>query len=102
MTTKQATGKGKLSHGQFFIKAIHTLRTPGYEGIHAVFSGFNTAFREYFPGDDVQEVGSQLAKQGIIRVVPCRKGVMIFDGSVPYDRATKSDKTNATLAKILS
>ena len=91
---------GRLTHGQFAIKAIKALRKDGYEGIHVVYSGFNQAFREYFPDADVREATATLSAQGIIRMTPCKGGAMMFDGSVPYTN-TREAKTNETLSRIL-
>jgi hypothetical protein len=97
--TQKATGNGRLTHQEFFLRAIKALRTPGYDGIHAVISGFNRAFREYYPQDDVIEIGAQLAAKGIVRIVPCKRGVMIFDGSSPAPERKSSP--NVTLGRIL-
>lgn len=42
----------KLSHEEFIKKAIVDLRQKGYKGIHTVYSGFNTAFKKYFDGEN--------------------------------------------------
>ena len=41
----------KLTHQEFVVKAIPTLRTEGFKGIHTVYSGFNNAFKAYFGAD---------------------------------------------------
>jgi len=69
---------GDLTPEQFVLKAIERLRVPPYKGIHAVFSGFNEAFREYFPLLDPVDVTTQLAKEGKIFIRPVRKGVMLY------------------------
>lgn len=57
---------------------------PPYKGIHCVFSGFNEAFREYFPLLDPVDVTNQLAKEGKIVIRPARKGVILYKaGDVP-------------------
>lgn len=78
-TGKGNKAKGKLSEEQFVLKAIETLRKGAYRGIHARFSGFNQAFRDYF-GEDSDPVGvtNKLAKAGKIVVNPCRGGVMLY------------------------
>ncbi|MGE4357315.1 MAG: hypothetical protein AB7E08_02020 [Candidatus Omnitrophota bacterium] len=70
--------ENKLSHEEFIRKAIVTLRRPEYRGIHSVYSGFNEAFRKYFPGDDPVKVTNQLAKEGKIVVRPVKGGVMLY------------------------
>lgn len=69
---------GELSPEEFVIKAIERLRTPPYKGIHSVFSGFNAAFREYFPLLDPVIVTQQLAEEGKIVIRPAKKGVLLY------------------------
>jgi hypothetical protein len=68
----------KLSHEEFVKKAILSLRKEGYKGIHTVYSGFNDAFRKYFPGDNPVEVTNQLAQEGKIVLRPVKGGVMMY------------------------
>jgi len=77
-----------LTPEQFVVRAIETLRDPTRsKGIHAVFSGFNRAFREYFPGLDPVEVTTQLAEGGKISIRIVRGGAMIYKaGEAPEDR----------------
>lgn len=64
---------------EFVIKFIERFRDPGKsKGVHTVFSGFNAAFREYFPGLDPVEVTNQLADEGKIVIRPVKRGVMIY------------------------
>lgn len=72
---------GDLSPEEFVLKAIERLRTPPYKGIHTVFSGFNEAFRHYFPLIDPVAFTNQLAKEGKIVIRPVRKGVMLYKAS---------------------
>jgi hypothetical protein len=69
---------GDLTPEEFVLKAIERLRTPPYKGIHTVWSGFNEAFREYFPLLDPVEFTNQLAKGGKIVIRPAKKGVLIY------------------------
>jgi len=68
----------KLSYEEFIRKAISTLRTPGYRGIHSVYSGFNEAFRKYYDGEDPVKVTNQLAKEGKLIIRPVKGGVMLY------------------------
>lgn len=68
----------KLSHEEFVKKAIESLRKEGYKGIHTVYSGFNTAFKKYFEGDNPVDVTNKLAKDGKIVIRPVRGGVMLY------------------------
>ena len=82
----------KLSHAEFVKKAITSLRKNGYKGIHAVYSGFNAAFKEYYPDDDVKTVTSKLKSDGIISITPAKHGVMLY---------LAGDVSNNTGKKIL-
>jgi len=93
------TDKRPLTPEHFVLRAIETLRDPERSrGIHTVFSGFNQAFREYFPGLDPVEVTNQLAEAGRIAIRPARRGVMIYKpGEAPGAPAVTD-----VLKKILS
>ena len=68
----------KLSHEEFIKKAIVSLRKEGYKGIHSVYSGFNTAFKKYFDGENPVEATTKLAKEGKIIIRPVKGGVMLY------------------------
>lgn len=75
---------GDLTPEEFVLKAIERLRVPPYKGIHSVFSGFNEAFREYYPLLDPVDFTTQLAKEGKIVIRPTKKGVILYKaGDVP-------------------
>lgn len=86
----------------FVLGCIHALRTPPYQGIHAVFSGFNDMFRVKFPELDARTETAKLAEAGIIRIVPVKRGVMLFDASEAKPTALKKPSRNvsALLAKL--
>ncbi len=67
----------KISHEEFVKKAIRSLRSGEYKGIHSVYSGFNDAFKKYFGADPVVTT-SRLAKDKIIAIRPVRGGVMMY------------------------
>lgn len=72
--------KKRLSPEEFTLLAIKRLSGPPHKAIHSVYSGFNTAFRTYFPGlDPVKEVNA-LAEKGIVSIRPVKGGVLIFAG----------------------
>lgn len=92
--------KGNLTPEQFVLRAIERLRKPPYKGIHSVFSGFNQAFRDYFPLLDPVEVTNQLAKDGKIVMRPAKKGVILYragDVESPMDTATTIKKIENNL-----
>jgi hypothetical protein len=68
--------KPKLTEEEFVRKAIKKLRGK-YKGIHTVYSGFNTAFKEYF-GTNPIDTTQRLASEGKINIRPVRGGVMIY------------------------
>jgi len=75
---KNIPSMGNLSPEEFVIKAIERLRIPPYKGIHSVYSGFNGAFRQYFPLLDPVDFTNQMAKEGKIVLRPIRGGVIIY------------------------
>jgi len=87
----------KLSHEEFIRKAIVSLRKDGYKGIHTVYSGFNEAFKKYFPGEDPVTVTNGLAKQGKLTVRPVRGGVMLY---LPEDSPSKGQTADEVLKKM--
>ena len=68
--------KPKLTEEEFIRKAVKKLRGK-YKGIHTVYSGFNTAFKEYF-GTNPVEATQRLASEGKINIRPVKGGVMIY------------------------
>lgn len=68
----------RLSHEEFVIRAMKTLRKGSYKGLHVVYSGFNDAFRQYFPGDNPVEAIDRLVAAGKIVKLPTRRGVRIY------------------------
>ncbi len=88
----------RMSHEEFVKKAIVTLRNPKYKGIHTVYSGFNEAFKKYFPGDDPIKVTNQLASENKINIRPVKGGVMIY---LPEDAPNIKTKGEDALDKIL-
>lgn len=64
---------------QFVRASVPLLRTSTeYKGIHTVYSGFNTHFKDLFPGCDVRLVTRALEKEQLIALVPTRGGVMLY------------------------
>ena len=68
----------KLSIEAFVFRAIEKLARPGCKGIHAVYSGFNSAFRDYFPGSDPRSEVAKLVADKKVEVRPVKGGVMIY------------------------
>jgi len=68
----------RLSYEEFVKKAIVSLRTEGYKGIHSVYSGFNSAFKKYFNGENPVEATNKLAQEGKIILRPVKGGVMLY------------------------
>jgi len=77
MAKSKSNGHGKLSEAEFVRKAITTLRTGNYKGIHTRFSGFNQAFREYY-GTDPVAATKRLVEEGVITQHFARGGAMIY------------------------
>jgi hypothetical protein len=87
----------KLGHEEFVKKAIVTLRKEGYKGIHTVFSGFNTAFKKYFDGENPVEVTNKLAQEGKVVIRPVKGGVMLY---LPEDAPASRDAADEALKKM--
>jgi len=87
----------KMSHEEFVKKAIVSLRKEGYRGIHSVYSGFNTAFKKYFDGENPVEATNKLAKEGKIVIRPVKGGVMLY---LPEDTPVVRDIGDEALKKM--
>ena len=87
----------KLNHEAFIRKAIVTLRKEGYKGIHTVYSGFNEAFKDYFPGDNPVDVTNALKAEGKLVIRPVRGGVMLY---LPEDAQSQNQTAKDTLKKM--
>ncbi|RJQ16653.1 MAG: hypothetical protein C4560_09275 [Nitrospiraceae bacterium] len=87
----------KLSQEEFVKKAIVSLRKEGYKGIHTVYSGFNTAFKKYFDGEDPIKVTTQLAAEGKIVIRPVKGGVMLY---LPEDAPQMKNAGEDALKKM--
>jgi len=87
----------KLSHEEFVKKAIVSLRKEGYKGIHTVYSGFNTAFKKYYDGEDPIKVTNLLASEGKIVIRPVKGGVMLY---LPEDAPAVKDAGEDALKKM--
>ncbi len=89
--------KGSLTPEEFVLRAIETLRDPARsKGIHTVFSGFNQAFREYFPDSDPVEATGRLAKEGKIAIRFVKGGALIYKAG----EAPPSTNARETLKKM--
>jgi len=90
----------KLSPLEFALRAIRKLRDPAKsKGIHVVYSGFNAAFREYFPELDPVATINALEEQGDLVKGFARGGPMLYlPGEMPARRVDNS----ATIAKIIA
>jgi hypothetical protein len=84
----------KLTEVEFWHKAIETLRSEGYKGIHSVYSGANNAFKKYFNGADPVKSTTRLAAEGKLTIRPTKGGVMI------YHPSTAVDPSDAALSKM--
>lgn len=87
----------KLSQEEFIKKAIVSLRKEGYKGIHTVYSGFNTAFKKYFDGENPVDATNKLAKEGKIVIRPVKGGVMLY---LPEEAPIVKDIGNDALKKM--
>ncbi len=87
----------KLSHEEFVKKAIQSLRKEGYKGIHSVYSGFNSAFKKYYDGDNPVDAVTQLSQAQKIIVRPVKGGVMLY---LPGEGPAVKDPAEEALKKM--
>ncbi|MCX5719574.1 MAG: hypothetical protein NT055_06370 [Nitrospirae bacterium] len=87
----------RLSYEEFVKKAIVSLRTEGYKGIHSVYSGFNSAFKKYFNGENPVEATNKLAQEGKIIVRPVKGGVMLY---LPEEAPASRNLADEALTKM--
>lgn len=73
-------GEKRLTVKEFVLRALEMLPTKDYRGFHVVYSGFNQAFRKYFPGKDPVKEVRELVEQGVVHTRPVKGGVMIYPG----------------------
>ena len=93
--------QARLTEEEFALRAIHALRTKKYKGIHTVYSGFNSAFRQYFDTDPV-EATKKLAESGKIILRPAHGGATIYDPKdAPPVQTWSPSKKDGPLDKIL-
>ena len=83
----------KLNPLQFTEQAIRNLRNlEKSKGIHAVYSGFNAAFREYFPSLDPIQVVNKLHEEGKVVKGFARGGPMLYlPGEAPERKADNTE-----------
>jgi hypothetical protein len=87
----------KVAYEVFVKTAVEKLRTGKYLGIHSVYSGFNEAFKEYYPGEDPVQCTTKLAKEGKISLLPVKGGVMIY---LPGDAPGRVSRGEEALRKM--
>ena len=87
----------KLTVEEFVLLALKKLKKPDYDGIHPVYSGFNEAFREYFPQLDPVKTMKELAANGKITLRPTRGGAAIY---APDEKVISSTDAKQTLKKM--
>jgi len=88
---------GKLSVEEFILKAIESLRSGNFKGIHSVYSGFNDAFKDYFPGLNPIQETTRLANEGRIVIRPAKGGVMLYK---PDEAPNSVNKGKSALQKM--
>lgn len=64
----------------FFLIAFDLLRNTDksgkpYRSLHSVWSGFNTALEEYFPGRSAVTEMDRLMREGLVWIMPAKGGV---------------------------
>ncbi len=67
---RKRSKRRRLSPAEFTLLALKKLAPEPGRGIHVVYSGFNEAFRQYFPASDVVSELERLAAEGVISLRP--------------------------------
>ena len=62
-----------------------------------MYSGFNSAFKKYFDGENPVEVTNRLAQEGKIVLRPVKGGVMLY---LPEEIVSTRDTAEETLKKM--
>lgn len=97
--TSRKQSKG-LSTEEFTLLAIERLTKPGQVGIHTVYSGFNDAFRDWFPGKNPVTETQALAEAGKIDLRLARGGAVIYPpGRIPQVATGKTALKQMGLSK---
>lgn len=90
----------KLSIEEFTKRAIVAARTGSYKGIHSVYSGFNSAFKEYFGLDTKGAIDAinALVAAGKIQTHFARGGVMLY---LPGEMTQPKNKSASNLLSLV-
>lgn len=100
MAKKKSNGS-KVTKEQFVVKAIQKLRSEKSNGIHAVYSGFNSAFKAHF-GCESRPTTDKMVADGKLEIRPVRGGVMMYlPGEAPNWEARAEQKAKETVSTIL-
>lgn len=93
----------QMSEEQFILRGIERLRTKGHKSIHTVYSGLNTAFREYFgKGADPVATQKRMAAAGTIVIVPAHGGVLLYKKGEEPNMVGTPSAISAKLQAILA
>jgi hypothetical protein len=82
---------------EFVRRAVLRLRKGQAKSIHSVFSGFNSAWRQYYKTDPVSGVKA-LEEAGMCVTHPTRGGVRIY---LPEDAPARKPSTEEVVGIIL-
>ena len=61
----------------FIERAIKKGRKEGYKGLHATYSGFNVAYKEYYGVDSIEDTKA-FQKEGFLSIRPVKGGVLLY------------------------
>lgn len=95
-----ATGSNVMTltpEQDFVIQAINANRTEERKGLHTVFTGFNSLFRQKFEGVNPIEVTKQMEAKKLIDIRPSRGGVVLY---LIGDAPEKRDKAHELAEKM--
>lgn len=99
--SKPSDAGAKLSHREFIERSIKALRKAPYKGIHLVYSGFNSAFRQYYD-EDPRPVIDKMVAEGFLVLRIAKGGAIVMLASDAGEEKKSEDSSSAVLAKILT
>jgi hypothetical protein len=93
--------KEKLNPLEFTVFMVFNKRGD-FHGINPIFSGFNEAYRSYFPGQDVVADLKEIAKTGLVASGTRWPHTLYFPSELPDGGAKKTEGVSGKAADMLA
>jgi len=75
MSKKRSTKIDIFTRIGYEMLSINDSKGEPYRWRHVVFSGFNEAFRAFFPGMEPRDCLDELAREGLIKTIIVKRGI---------------------------